>query len=74
MEDWKLGQASLSKEAGGGPSIEARRSKQVDGRFHRRLEDLGAMGEIAVHPSGKKEERAGAGEGFESGLRPASGP
>ncbi|OWM72985.1 hypothetical protein CDL15_Pgr001099 [Punica granatum] len=40
---WKLRQASLSEEAGGGSSIEARRSKQVDGRFRRKLEDLGAM-------------------------------
>ncbi|PKI54789.1 hypothetical protein CRG98_024803 [Punica granatum] len=79
---WKLrssegGQASLSEEASGGPSIETRRSKQVDGRF-RGSNRTGRRGEIRVHPTGKKEERdSGRGlrvwaSGF--GLRPASGP
>ncbi|OWM65142.1 hypothetical protein CDL15_Pgr008729 [Punica granatum] len=80
---WKLRQASLSEEAGGGSSIEARRSKQVDGRFRRKLEDLGAMVEGSkVGLEGweklgfirlERQKKGRAGEGFGPLLGPGLG-
>ncbi|OWM77891.1 hypothetical protein CDL15_Pgr018460 [Punica granatum] len=80
---WKLRQASLSEEVGGGSSIEARISKQVDGRFRRKLEDLGAMVEGSkVGLEGweklgfirlERQKKGRAGEGFGPLLGPGLG-